>query len=1193
MNECVRMTRKFVLCLGPHRSGTSLAAAALETLGAQLGLPETPSSDENREGFFEHPEIVAFNEASLAELGAGWDSPVFDGAAALSRAGLSRGALDHRIAAAAGLIGDLAGDAQLAATKDPRLCLLLPLWFRALARAGYADNALRLVHVTRDPVAAARSQMLRQQADPAYHAIGAKPEEGAALWLSYAAQALAQGAHVPGLVVDHADLVSDPAAQLGRLATFLGVTPDPDRVAGFTDRFVDPGLYRSRSDDIERATVHAALPRLAAFRDELAAMARMDRLDPDLTARAVAIHDEAATRADIDRVASRVLDRLAYERRREALTARELRTQRDRLSDENAELHAALDDAETARADHAAQIEQLRDEAAALRREIEHSRDEAARIASDHELERARISAAYRSKIAKRDTLLDSQERRIEQLLESRSWRITAPLRVVGRAGQSARSAAVSGWSGLNCVARCRYRDLSVRNPRLASELRRVLRSLLRAGTRRLPGAGRLQLAAGADARHLTCQAPRPQATRRPLVSVIVPNYNHAPYLRQRLDSIYAQTYTNLEVLLMDDCSTDDSRAILSEYAARYPEQTRLIFNETNSGGAFRQWEAGLKAARGDLVWIAESDDWCTENLLEALVPFFENPAVQLAYVPTVFMDVDGAREVWSMDAYLADLGAERWHRAWVTPAPEIVRAAFAIRNIVPNAGSAVFRRVERLDVIGSAVWRDMRICGDWAFYLNLIRGGLMAYSPEARNYFRQHRASSSVTAFQSDSYYREHELVAREVVRHYRVDPALFESQRKGLVEHWRRNRSDFDATAFARCYDPGRIATAAAERKPAVLMAGYGFCAGDGEAFGIELANQMKAAGHSVSYLDCAQEPEEPGMRARLAADIPVITNLEDLNAITRRFDIDIVHSHHPWVDNAILDLLPEDAPLQTVVTLHGMYETIPETDLDRIVPRMLARTGHFVHVSPKNAAPFAARGADIARDFSRIDNALATGSAGAISRADLGLPDDAFVLTVASRAIPEKGWLEAIEAVEGARAASGRDIRLILLGAGPAHDLLSQRRLADHILLQGFQADTTGYFALSDMGLLPSRFPGESSPLVVIECLQAGRPMIASALGEIPRMLATADGETAGALIALDDGAIPVATLADTISAFAAEPLRHAAARARVAGAARKFDPAAMRARYGEVYTAVTDAQAAPLRAAPRRGVAKAGA
>lgn len=103
----------------------------------------------------------------------------------------------------------------------------------------------------------------------------------------------------------------------------------------------------------------------------------------------------------------------------------------------------------------------------------------------------------------------------------------------------------------------------------------------------------------------------------RPRVTVIVPNYNHGRFLRQRLDSIYNQTYRNFDVILLDDCSSDESREILKDYGTTYNGNTRLYFNDNNSGLVFGQWKKGIEMADGDLVWIAESDDFCETTFLE------------------------------------------------------------------------------------------------------------------------------------------------------------------------------------------------------------------------------------------------------------------------------------------------------------------------------------------------------------------------------------------------------------------------------------------------------------------------------------------------------------------------------------------------------------------------------------------------
>jgi len=118
--------RRMILCLGPHRSGTSACAAGLEALGADLALPGNYANSENARGFFEQPEIVDFDDRLLAALGGAWDAPLFDCAAATARA--PEGQLETLKAEARALISRLYGHGRIAAMKDPRLCLLLPFW---------------------------------------------------------------------------------------------------------------------------------------------------------------------------------------------------------------------------------------------------------------------------------------------------------------------------------------------------------------------------------------------------------------------------------------------------------------------------------------------------------------------------------------------------------------------------------------------------------------------------------------------------------------------------------------------------------------------------------------------------------------------------------------------------------------------------------------------------------------------------------------------------------------------------------------------------------------------------------------------------------------------------------------------------------------------------------------------------------
>src|ERR1700692_712779 len=144
-----------------------------------------------------------------------------------------------------------------------------------------------------------------------------------------------------------------------------------------------------------------------------------------------------------------------------------------------------------------------------------------------------------------------------------------------------------------------------------------------------------------------------------PKVSVIVPNYNHAGFLRQRLDSIFGQTFQDFEVILMDDCSADASRSIISEYANN--SRVRTEFNVENSGSTFKQWNKGVRLARGEYVWIAESDDYADELLLDELVSRLDsNPKTVFAYCRSGCVSEDGQIGGF-LDGYLSDLDAHKW----------------------------------------------------------------------------------------------------------------------------------------------------------------------------------------------------------------------------------------------------------------------------------------------------------------------------------------------------------------------------------------------------------------------------------------------------------------------------------------------------------------------------------------------------
>lgn len=223
-----------------------------------------------------------------------------------------------------------------------------------------------------------------------------------------------------------------------------------------------------------------------------------------------------------------------------------------------------------------------------------------------------------------------------------------------------------------------------------------------------------------------------------PTVSVIVPNYNHARFLPMRINSILKQTFQDFELVLLDDCSTDDSQSILSSYTN--DPRVRIEFNSVNSGSPFQQWNKGVKLAQGKYVWIAESDDYAGERLLERLVAALEaEPDVAFAYCLSWGINADNEPDGFA-DRYLSPLSRDRWRSDFVVDGREECRSYFIRTNVVPNASAVVFRKAVYEQVGGAD--ESYRICGDWKLWAAMALKGKIAYFGEPLNFFRFHDAS-------------------------------------------------------------------------------------------------------------------------------------------------------------------------------------------------------------------------------------------------------------------------------------------------------------------------------------------------------------------------------------------------------------------------------------------------------------------
>ena len=268
-------------------------------------------------------------------------------------------------------------------------------------------------------------------------------------------------------------------------------------------------------------------------------------------------------------------------------------------------------------------------------------------------------------------------------------------------------------------------------------------------------------------------------------VSVILPNYNHAPYLVERLESILNQDFTDFEVILLDDHSTDNSREILGKYAEN-DRVTHYLENDSNSGSTFLQWKKGLEKATGEFIWIAESDDVASPGFLSALVAKLrDNSEMAVAFSASDWIDEAGRvihRTGHESEALWAAAG--------------LITGDFLKGPVIYNASSAVFRK-EAVRNVDFEELSEFRYAGDWLFWVQLIRGKMVYRTADRLNYFRRHEGNVSFPAEREGLQFVEGLKVVYYIFRHYRLP--FLKKRRTLLYWAWRIARS--------RATDAGKI--------------------------------------------------------------------------------------------------------------------------------------------------------------------------------------------------------------------------------------------------------------------------------------------------------------------------------------------------------------------------------------------------
>jgi len=617
------------------------------------------------------------------------------------------------------------------------------------------------------------------------------------------------------------------------------------------------------------------------------------------------------------------------------------------------------------------------------------------------------------------------------------------------------------------------------------------------------------------EGRHGCPKIPRVRELKTyPRVTAIVPNYNHAKFLPERLRSILAQGYPDLEIIILDDCSTDDSRQVIREFAEHYAGECRLVFNEINSGNVFAQWRRGISMATGELLWICESDDTCDDRFLHQMVYLFEDPSVTLAFGDIQFIDTDG-NTIRGMTDFREAVAPGIWNTVNLMPASKWFSGPLAVRNLIANVGGAVFRKTR----VKPAIWATVgsfRVAGDWLFYLEIAGGGQIAYAPDAKAYFRQHAANTSVAAFQNGWFYEELGRFHCLLRERWEVPPDVTFRFFQTIMELFQSSTlsGTRDITRYVS-FDR-LIQTQRTSQHLAVSF--LNFSVGGGEIFPIEVLNVLHRRGHLVSAVVQTLEADNDFVRDRLDRGVPIYAASQSALTgpeLARDAGFDVIHSHNIWSEFFFLGG-ERDTKLRYIVTHHGSYEVsfVRKEQIQSFFDRIT-----WVYIADRNLEKFREYGFDTT-SFRLIPNGMVRRiSANAVSRADLGVSEAAIVFMFAARSHPQKGWQQAAEAFDRLSRECECDAVLLMAGDGQEVERVRERfGTNEKIKLLGFRSDVDDLLELCNFTLLPSRFAGESMPLVVIQSILARVPVISTDIGCIAEMLLGKEGAV-GVAIAPD--------------------------------------------------------------------------
>lgn len=211
---------------------------------------------------------------------------------------------------------------------------------------------------------------------------------------------------------------------------------------------------------------------------------------------------------------------------------------------------------------------------------------------------------------------------------------------------------------------------------------------------------------------------------KEPLMSIGIPAYNNGDYIGETIESILAQTYQNIELVIVDDNSSDHTYKVLESYAAK-DSRVHIYKNEQNLGMS-GNWNRCLELCTGDYLKLVCADDLLAPTMIERELDIFDRyPELVLVGSDTRLVDLNGRYRGWY----------KRYRKSGVVDGTEIVRKGFFSQDLFGAPQANTFSRAAYEKVGGFSP--EFHYIVDYDFFVRIAKLGKVYVIHEPLNYFR------------------------------------------------------------------------------------------------------------------------------------------------------------------------------------------------------------------------------------------------------------------------------------------------------------------------------------------------------------------------------------------------------------------------------------------------------------------------